>query len=50
MLQAVDRAEWVETIEIYNENVLDVSMTEGDEDHILAVTQEVHKLHIMMFY
>lgn len=50
MLQAVDRCFWTETLEIYDDHVVDVSMTEDDDDNMLVVTQEVEALHIVRFF
>jgi hypothetical protein len=50
MLRAVSRESWNEYLETLEDDIVDVSVTDDEDDRMLVVTREIDALRMMIFF
>ncbi len=50
MFLSIDWGEWLEALEVDTDNVIDVSETVDEDIHMLAITLEIEKERVVMFF
>jgi hypothetical protein len=50
MILSVDWSEWLDALEVDKDSVVDVSWTVDEDIHMLAITQDVDEIRVVMFF